>query len=298
MIHPIHTFNRPQLFDLNNAINIREQSLYTKMSIKNEKEIKLDSLSLSDTFMNSQPGSIGKIEVVVEEKNMRDLDFKRSFKEVIERSNVLSRDEINLISQLAKKAIEKNEDYFKGTWTSDKETMYHLQTQKKLELIAKTILPESMQPSFLNTSQKYIDQKLEDTVNISKNIYEVIYNRYKDEESGPLKHIANQMKGALSEIKDGHHITQTEQKQYEELYIKLDMSSGNRLKQSYEKVMEGYSKIQKQQHKGHWSHSSESRTDEIVNLLREDWNKFVSAVSTLSEYEVFSKTSSIFNEKI
>lgn len=298
MTNQINAFNRSQSFDLKNAIDIRKSSNYSETTIKNANDIKLDSLSLSDTFKNSQSGKIGKIEVVVEEKDSGDLDYKRFFEDIIEGSKSLSREEKDNVSELVQKAIEKNKDYSEGSWTSDKESMYHLQTKKQLELIATTLLPDSMQNTFLQASEKYTDQKLEDTVDASKKIYDVIYNRYKDEVSGPFKQIADQMKGALNEISSGSHITQTEQRQYETLYDNLDMSSGYQMKQSYEKVLEGYSEIQREQLQGHWNNSSRSRTEEIVNLLREDWNKFVSSVSTFNEYQVFSKSSSVVNTRI
>ncbi|WP_181347400.1 hypothetical protein [Thalassobacillus sp. CUG 92003] len=259
----------------------------------------MDQLTLSDAFEHLQKTqSSPEITVsIVQEKEDVNTDYEDYYKSLIENSGDLSKQEKYELSEMVKNVVSINQEYKSGNWTSDKESMYHLQTQMKLDVIAEKLMPSSLKEKFNKATGEYTERKLQETVNVSLETYQIIYNRDKNK-SGPFDRIADRMKDAIQEIKEGSHITQREQEQYKALYSQIDVKNGPSFQQGYEKVMEGYENIQKQQLSGHWNSSSQSRTDEIVELLREDWNAFVNSTSSFHEYPVFSKKSFILDSRI
>ena len=145
--------------------------------------------------------------------------------------------------------------------------------------------------------EKYTDYKLKQTVNVSRETYQIIYDKYHDND-GPMGRFADNMFDAIQEIKAGKHITQIEQIQYGSLYSNLNFSNPNSFRQSYEKVMEGYEKIQKQHLGSHWNNTSQDQTEINIQLLRDDWNSFVSKVTSLTSYKVFSNNSLVVDNRV
>ncbi|UOQ50236.1 hypothetical protein MUN88_09350 [Gracilibacillus caseinilyticus] len=154
--------------------------------------------------------------------------------------------------------------------------MYHLQTQEKLNLIAEKMAPVSVRDESLR-------------------VYEAIYNRDKGK-AGEYVQIANRMKNSIKNIREGNHVVQVEQKQYNDLFSNLNSLS--QFQNQYEEVMTGYKEIQKDQLGGSWNKKTESRVDKNIQLLREDWNDFVSKFEELDSYRLSSHKYSKIDFKV
>ncbi|SDK34642.1 hypothetical protein [Sediminibacillus albus] len=287
-----NVFNSQQINVNQTNRNIPRQ-LSNGESVNNSSNIKLDKLLLSDV-VGAEINQSSKLEVteIKDENSVRlESDYNQYYSSFVEELEGVSEEEKNQLSELIKKAITRNEDFFSSGWTSSKESMYHLQTKEKLNLIAERALPPSFSEEMKNVSNQFIEDRLEQTVDKSLQTYEIIYNRDKSK-AGPLGDIADRLKTSIHNIREGNHIVQLEQKQYSELFSELKLS--NQFQHHYEEVMNGYKEIQKEQMGGSWDKRSEASVDESIQLLREDWNGFINQFEQFNSYNV----SSIHNSRV
>ncbi|UOQ43400.1 hypothetical protein MUN89_15940 [Halobacillus salinarum] len=294
MTNPIGSLSH-KVLDLSQVRQYQANQLNT--NINNANTIKLDRLTLSDAVGDIEKSSNQqKLEVsIVKEKS--EIEFEDFFQRIIEGSNELSKEEKKNVSTIIQDTIKKNENYFDSGWTSNTASMYHIQTKEKLQLISGKLLPQSMKEEMGRAIEKYTDHKLEQTVNVSLETYQRIYEKYKNDD-GPMGRFADQLNGAIQEIEEGSHITQREQMQYESLYSKLNDLDAASFRQSYERVMAGYAEIQQQQLGAHWNNTSRTQTEMNIRRLRDDWNNFVNNMSSLEGYQVYSHSSSILDNKV
>ncbi|UOQ87091.1 hypothetical protein [Gracilibacillus salinarum] len=290
----INTFNNQSLH-LNNSLRI-ESNQTTREDIKNSASIKLDKLTLSDVVGEMRKDADLRLKVTeMKEKEQNDSDYDKYYSSFLGKLEGVPEEDKNQLTELIKTALKRNGDYFSNGWTSDKESMYHLQTQEKLNLIAEKLAPDSVRDELLSITNQYTNDKLDQTVNKSLSVYEAIYNRDKGK-AGEYVQIVNRMKNSIKNIQEGNHDVQVEQKQYKELFSNLN--SLPPFQNQYEEVMTGYKEIQKDQLDGSWNKKTESRIDKNIQLLREDWNDFVSQFEELDFYRLSSDKYSKIDFKV
>lgn len=272
-------------------------NMLNKEIINNSSNIKLDKLTLSDAVGSevNKEVSIEVHEIKDENPVKLDSDYDKYFSGFVEELQGISKEEKSELSGFIKEAMTRSEDFFSSGWSSSKESMYHLQTQEKLNLLAEKVIPASQSEALKDLAKQFTDDQLEQTVEKSLQTYEIIYNRDKDK-SGPLGEIASRLNSAIHSIREGSHITQVEQKQYEGLFAELQSSSIFQGK--YEEVMNGYKEIQKEQLGGAWNNRAEKKVSESIKLLREDWNDFINNVGQLNDYKVSTVNESRVDIKI
>ncbi|QTM98347.1 hypothetical protein ERJ70_02860 [Sediminibacillus dalangtanensis] len=282
-----------QHINLNHTNRSTPRQISNGESLHNYSNMKLDKLFLSDVVGEAINQS-SKLEVteIKDKTSVRsESDYNDYFSSFVEELEGISEEEKNQLSELIKKAITRNEDFFSSGWTSSKESIYHLQTKEKLHLIAEKALPPSFAGEMKNVSNQFIDDQLEQTVDKSLRTYEIIYNRDKSK-AGPLGDIADRLQTAVQNIQEGNHIVQVEQKHYSELFSDLKLS--DQFQHDYEEVMKGYKEIQKEQLGGTWNNKSETSVNQSIQLLREDWNEFINQFEKFKAYRV----SSIHNARV
>lgn len=264
------------------------------VKIKNASSITLDKLTLSNVIGNVTTSN-QKIKVTeVKGKEQQNSDYEQYFSSFFENLEGVSEEEKNQLSELVKAALKYNEDYF-SSWTSDKASMYYLQTQEKLNLIADNVAGGSIKEQLKTITKQYTNDKLKQIVNTSLETYQIIYDRFKGKE-GPYSEIAKQMKNAIEEIQNGNHADQISQQQLSQLFSGLNTNSSFQI--GYEKIMRGYKEIQKRQLGKYWNTFSEADVDKTINMLREDWNNFVSQFQMFEPYRVSIGSQSRIDMKI
>ncbi|AUJ24146.1 hypothetical protein [Virgibacillus dokdonensis] len=266
--------------------NLFKNTVPRETTIKNASSIKLEKQLLSDVVdtirIPNQKLTINKIKT----EQSKSTEFDKYFSSFFENLEGISKVEKEYLSELVKEALRQNDDYFSKGWTSDIESMYHLQTKEKLNLIAKNIPHSSVKNEFLAVVQDYTSAKLEQTVNKSLETYEIIYNQHK-EKKGPYRNIADRMLDAINNIQEGKHFVQNEQNLYSHLFLKSNVIS---FQHKYEEVMKGYKQIQKNQFGESWNEFSEMKVDDTIRMLKENWNNFVNQFEAFSAYRLSSNT--------
>ncbi|QPA31116.1 hypothetical protein [Thermaerobacillus caldiproteolyticus] len=283
-----HTLN----FKNVQRIPLNQTALSVK--IKNASSITLDKLTLSDVIGNVTTSN-QRIKVTeVKGEEQQNSDYDQYFSSFFENLEGVSEEEKNQLSGLVKAALKYNGDYF-SSWTSDKASMYYLQTQEKLNLIADNVASGSIKDQLKAITKQYTSDKLKQIVNASLETYQIIYDRFKGK-GGPYSEIANQMKNAIEEIQNGNHADQVSQQQLSQLFSGLNTNSSFQI--GYEKIMRGYKEIEKGKLGKYWNKFSEADVDKTINMLREDWNDFVSQFQTFEPYRVSIDSQSRIDMKI
>ena len=106
---------------------------------KNVKPVELGHQTIADAVGSLKEGRPPqKLEVSIVEKEVStEKDYIDFFQSIIEDSKELSKEEKKNITAVVKEAVNKNGTFSHGVWTSDKGSMFDLQTREKLHLASR-----------------------------------------------------------------------------------------------------------------------------------------------------------------